>query len=142
MLLFTANSLRKVVFLAGLTAALGMAQSLTITTSPTLLAASTAVPYSQQLTATGGTPPYTWVVLAGSLPMGLTLSASGLISGQPSAIPPTPTFRVRVSDSVGAIAIQDFTLNVYPSPGSLLRTSVLAQLAAGAGWATTIYLVN
>jgi hypothetical protein len=38
--------------------------------------------YNQVLTANGGTTPYTWTVSAGSLPPGLTLSAStGVING-------------------------------------------------------------
>ena len=41
--------------------------------------------YSQQLTGPGGTPPITFAVSAGTLPAGLTLSASGLISGTPTA---------------------------------------------------------
>ena len=42
--------------------------------------------YSQQLSTTGGVAPYTWTLQAGSfLPPGLTLSASGLLSGTPTA---------------------------------------------------------
>lgn len=44
------------------------------------------VPYSATLSATGGTPPYAWSVISGSLPAGLTLGAStGAISGTPTA---------------------------------------------------------
>lgn len=52
---------------------------LTITTT-SLPAAAPGSTYSQQLTATGGIPPYTWS-LTGTLPPGLTLSPAGLISG-------------------------------------------------------------
>lgn len=41
--------------------------------------------YSQQLTATGGTGPYTWQIIAGSPPAGLSMNSSGLISGTPAA---------------------------------------------------------
>ena len=42
--------------------------------------------YSFQLTATGGTPgSYSWSVISGSLPTGLSLSTSGQITGTPSA---------------------------------------------------------
>ncbi|MEK7813910.1 MAG: carboxypeptidase regulatory-like domain-containing protein, partial [Candidatus Desantisbacteria bacterium] len=40
--------------------------------------------YSAALTATGGTPPYKWSLYANSLPAGLSLSESGLISGTPT----------------------------------------------------------
>jgi large repetitive protein len=40
-------------------------------------------PYSQQLTATGGTVS-SWSVASGALPDGLTLSSSGLVSGTPT----------------------------------------------------------
>jgi hypothetical protein len=55
-------------------------------------------PYSQQLTATGGTTPYHWVGTAGAFPTGLSMSDSGLISGVPSASGPFD-FTVQVTDS-------------------------------------------
>ena len=39
--------------------------------------------------ATGGTAPYTWTVLSGSLPTGLTMNPSGSISGTPTATGPS-----------------------------------------------------
>ncbi|MCT8357430.1 putative Ig domain-containing protein [Xanthomonas citri pv. anacardii] len=57
-----------------------------VTISPASLPAATAgSAYSQTLTASGGTPGYTFVVSAGALPAGLTLSASGVLSGTPTA---------------------------------------------------------
>ena len=44
-----------------------------------------AVAYSQSLTASGGTAPYSFAVTAGALPPGLTLSNGGLLSGTPTA---------------------------------------------------------
>ena len=56
----------------------------TIFISPdTLLDAEYNTPYSQQLTASGGTEPYTFSLLSGTLPYGITLSESGLLSGFP-----------------------------------------------------------
>jgi beta-lactamase superfamily II metal-dependent hydrolase/predicted extracellular nuclease len=40
--------------------------------------------YSQTLTATGGTAPYTFTILTGSLPAGLQLSGDGVVSGTPT----------------------------------------------------------
>lgn len=42
------------------------------------------VPYSFQLQATGGSGNYAWKIDSGSLPDGLTMSESGLISGTPT----------------------------------------------------------
>ncbi len=48
--------------------------------------ASLNVGYSQALTAAGGAPPYTWSVLAGSMPPGMGLNSSGTFSGTPTSI--------------------------------------------------------
>jgi hypothetical protein len=39
---------------------------------------------SQTFTASGGTGTYTWTVVSGALPAGITLSASGVLSGTPT----------------------------------------------------------
>jgi hypothetical protein len=63
--------------------------------------AQVGVPYSQQLTATGGTIPYTWSIIAGALPAGLSLDpVTGIISGTPLAATVTPAaFTAQVVDS-------------------------------------------
>ncbi len=69
-----------------------------ITTS-SLPAGAAGVPYIEQVTASGGTAPYTWTVSAGSLPLGLVLQpTSGAISGSP-AFPGNYTFTVAAQDS-------------------------------------------
>jgi hypothetical protein len=54
-------------------------------TTTSLPEASPGVAYSQQLQAIGGIPPYKWKVTAGSLPRGLRLSRTGLLSGKVNA---------------------------------------------------------
>jgi hypothetical protein len=74
------------------------AQPLAITTT-TLPGGTVGVAYSQSLTATGGTTPYTWSIVAGGLPAGLALNAgTGLISGTPTT-PGTSPFTAQVVDS-------------------------------------------
>src|SRR5215468_1199694 len=68
---------------------------LTITTAA-LPAATSGVAYSATLTATGGTPPYTWSIASGTLPAGLTLTTGGVISGTPTATG-TSSFTVKVT---------------------------------------------
>jgi hypothetical protein len=67
--------------------------SVTISTSPAPLAITTTTlapgvaqaMYSAMLNATGGTGSTTWSLASGTLPAGVTLNASGTISGVPSA---------------------------------------------------------
>jgi PKD repeat protein len=57
-----------------------------ITMSPEALSSVlVGVPSSQQITASGGSPPYTYGVAAGGLPQGLLLDPSGLLAGIASA---------------------------------------------------------
>ncbi|MBE0540497.1 MAG: DUF4082 domain-containing protein [Verrucomicrobia bacterium] len=57
-----------------------------IVTTTNLPGAVTNIAYSATLTASGGPPPYTWSIIDGSLPPGLSLNAgSGAITGVPTA---------------------------------------------------------
>src|SRR5262249_27711126 len=57
--------------------------------------------YSVQLEPCCGTAPYTFSVYSGTLPPGLAMNSSGLISGSPSVAPYNDIFCVTVTDSVG-----------------------------------------
>ena len=76
------------------------AQNSPLVISTTTLSNGTQqVPYSATLAASGGTSPYGWSVAAGSLPPGLTLSAStGSIAGPPTASGQY-SFTVQAADS-------------------------------------------
>ena len=53
-----------------------------VITTPALPDINTGVQYRAELQVTGGTPPYKWTVVSGTLPAGLSLEpASGIISG-------------------------------------------------------------
>ncbi len=67
--------------------------------------------YSQQLSATLGTPPLTYSVGFGTLPPGLSLSSAGLISGSPTSAG-TYSFDLRVVDTIGRAREQSFSLKV------------------------------
>ncbi|GAA1427308.1 DUF11 domain-containing protein [Microlunatus lacustris] len=73
------------------------------------------VPYSTQLTVDNGTSPFTWSVSGGNLPAGLTLSASGLLSGTPTA---SGSFAVTVQvvDASGQTATRSLTLAIAAAP--------------------------
>jgi uncharacterized protein (TIGR03437 family) len=61
-------------------------------------------PYSAQLTATGGTPPYTFSYHQLAYPDGISLSPSGLVSGIP-LIAGFAFTQIRVEDSAGNAAV-------------------------------------
>ena len=86
---------------------------LAITSSSPLPSGVKHVAYSEQLSAVGGTAPYTWSKKNGTLPPGLTLSSSGLLSGTPTT-KGTYTFTAKVTDSSHPVqkARQAFTLTI------------------------------
>ncbi len=55
--------------------------------------------YTQTISASGGTTPYTFSISSGSLPTGLTMDSTGAISGTYSGIAGTSTFTVQVQDN-------------------------------------------
>jgi large repetitive protein len=61
-------------------------------------AATVNQPYSQQLSTNGGTAPFSYSLQLSTMPAGLSLSASGLISGTPTAVGST-TITVVTRDS-------------------------------------------
>ena len=92
------------------------ATALTISTQPALPQGTQSNAYQATLTAAGGTGPYTWSLVSGSnLPLGLTLSSSGVISGtlDPSVKALTYSFGVQVTDTAtSATANKNMTLTV------------------------------
>jgi hypothetical protein len=81
--------------------------------------ATQSVAYTQSLAAVGGTAPYSWSLLSGTLPSGLTLSAGGQISGTPPILG-TSNFVVQVTDSSvpAQTATQALSITVVGPTGS------------------------
>lgn len=68
--------------------------------------------YTQSLTGSGGSAPYTWSVSSGSLPAGVTLDANtGVLSGTPTA-GGTYTFVVTLTDNAARTASKTLTITV------------------------------
>ncbi len=93
-------------------------QQLSVDISPALLVVMTSalpggqmgVPYNTTITAMGGVAPYTWAVILGALPAGLTLGATdGVLGGTPT-VTGSFVFTVEATDSSGSAATRKFEL--------------------------------
>lgn len=86
-----------------------------ISISPaTLPDAQIGVAYNQTISASGGTPPYSYTVTSGALPSGLALNpSSGSISGVPSSIG-NFSFSVTVADAQACAGVKDYAILVTP----------------------------
>lgn len=99
---------------------------LTITTA-TLPAGTVNTAYpSTQVVATGGSAPYTWAIASGALPVGLAISASGLVTGTPSAAG-SSTVTLRVTDNLSSTVTRSYTITVAAPvstlPGAFNKTA-------------------
>ncbi|PYU53574.1 MAG: hypothetical protein DMG48_01050, partial [Acidobacteria bacterium] len=97
--------------------------------------ASQSVAYSQALTATGGTSPYSWSVSSGTLPTGLSLSSSGTLSGTPTVAGAFP-FTVAVKDAASASASASLSINVVTAAAPSVSISSPANGATVSGTTT------
>jgi hypothetical protein len=88
-----------------------------VITNVSLPSGTIGAPYSAQLGATGGQPPYSWSLAFGSAnpPTGLTLNPSGLISGTP-VTNKTSFFKVQVMDSIATTSNKIFSITINPKP--------------------------
>ncbi len=84
-------------------------------TNPSLAAGTVGAPYSQQMNGLGGTPPYTWSLRSDSpgLPVGLTLSSSGALTGTPTQAG-VYDFVVRLTDAGARYVDRPYTLTINP----------------------------
>jgi hypothetical protein len=99
------------------TAPLGHAATATLAiVTKTLAVGYVTSPYSQPLTASGGSGTgYTWSVSAGTLPNGIALAAStGLLKGTPTAVA-SAALTFAVKDSAGNKATATLTLKINPA---------------------------
>jgi hypothetical protein len=103
--------------------------------SGTLRNVTTGASYVQQLTAVGGTPPYTFSLLpvnltTDMLPPGLTMSSGGLLSGTTTSSG-TYSFVLHVQDSAGESFARTYTLNVNTPQGLTINTTNPQDRPAG-----------
>lgn len=101
-------------------------QPLTITTTSPLPDATVGQAYSQSLSASGGTPPYSWSQVSG-FPSWLTLGANGVLSGTPQEAA-SYVLRVRVTDAVSTQVEKDLSLTSSQPPPNPLEISTGSPL--------------
>jgi len=106
------------------------------TTSPLPAATQTEIGYSQTLTETGGTSPFTWSE-TGAMPAGLSLSSGGLISGNVGAGAVTETIVAEVTDADGATATKSLLITVNVPP-NITSTSPLTGATHGHPYSVTL----
>ncbi|WP_192884079.1 putative Ig domain-containing protein [Xanthomonas campestris] len=111
--------------------------------APTIVVAPSALPtatrgtaYSQTLSASGGTAPYTYTLSAGSLPAGLTLASNGTLSGTATA-EGSFTVTVRATDAGNFTGDQAYSLTVA-APNLALPASNLPAGTAGQAYTAAI----
>ena len=119
----------------GTTGNVAVTSALTILTT-SLPSGTVSTPYSQTMRATGGSGAYTWQLTAGTLPAGLTLTASsGLISGTPTAAVNATPLSFQVTDSSSPVQTATVSLNLTIAPPALnITTTSLASGAVGVAY--------
>jgi uncharacterized protein (TIGR03437 family) len=121
-----------------------------ITLDPaTLPAGVSGTAYNQTVTATGGTAAYTFSVSSGALPAGLSLAASGALTGTP-ATAGNVSFTVRATDANGCVGERSYTIAVannlvtsvsaasYAPSGPLAPESIVAAFGSNMATSTQI----
>jgi len=100
-----------------------IAAPLTFATSSTLPQGTAGVPYTGMISAAGGTSPYMFTITSAN-PPGLFMTSIGVFSGTPSSTG-TYLFTIQVTDGLGFITIQQFSITFAPA-AALLQVSPLS----------------
>jgi type VI secretion system secreted protein VgrG len=104
-----------------------------VTLTPAMLPnGTTGVLYNQTITGNGGTGPYTFGVVAGALPAGLTLTPGGILSGTPTTTG-TSSLTIRGTDANGCFAELPYTMTITTAVPTLPQTFALLLAAGLAG---------
>jgi len=114
----------------------GTVQNPTLTLNVPNGTAIQSAPFSQTLTTSGGVPPHTYALETGTLPAGITLSSSGVVSGTTTAAPGNYPVTIRVTDSSTGpgsyFEVENYTLTVSPPPSVSIAVSPASVSEDGA----------
>jgi hypothetical protein len=116
--------------------------TLAVTTTSLPAGAATSPYPSTTLQAAGGVSPYTWALASGSsLPAGLNLSTTGVLSGTPAAGSGGPyslTFVVTDSSTPPETAQATLTLTISGGPALTLTTTTLPNATLNTAYSATL----
>jgi hypothetical protein len=101
--------------------AAAVALVLDISTTSPLPTGTVGAAYFLAMVAVSGTTPYTWSIISGTLPAGLSFSSAGILNGTPTTVG-TTSITIRVTDSVAATDSQIFSITIV-APGTLAITT-------------------
>jgi hypothetical protein len=123
------------------TQSISLVAVLTITTT-SLPAGILGVAYDSFINAAGAPAPFTWTIISGSLPPGLTFqttstSTSAEITGTPTVLG-TSNFTVQVEDSSDAIVTQALSIVINKPPPLSVATASLQSGTVGLAYSQTL----
>jgi hypothetical protein len=120
-------------------------RNLSITIATPLIITTTSLadgvvgfPYTQALSATGGNANYTWTLGSGTLPAGLSLSVSGVVSGTPTAVTPGTSFTVQVQDTGTPQQTRAQLLSIRVAAPLVITTATLPAAKYGVAYNQTL----
>lgn len=116
----------------------GTTSDLKVTTA-SMSAGTVGSAYAATLKATGGTPPYQWSLKTGTLPAGISLTATGAVNGTPSSAGTASALIFEVTDANNKSASSsNLSLLVNPEVPPVVATSALQNGNVGVSYSATL----
>ena len=112
----------------------------TVESPATLVSGIVGNTYSFSLAANGGAAPYSWSLVAGTLPAGLGLSSAGTITGVPT-VAGTSNFTVQVTDQNGLFSPANLSLTILPA-APVITSALTASAQTGTAFTYQITATN
>ncbi len=104
-----------------------------------LVGGAVGTAYSVTLVGVGGISPYTWTVVSGSLPGGLSLSSAGVLAGTPAAVGSfNVTVKMTDAGSPALTATAAFTIAIAAAPAVVFSTTTLPGGTVGTVYSASV----
>lgn len=94
-------------------------------------------PYFAAFSAVNGMAPYTFTLLEGTLPAGITLAANGNLTGTATTLGTFP-ISIRLSDSLASVSTMSAVLSVVPGQTFQISSSTLTPAVRGQAYSFTL----